>query len=260
MKNSPDPLPRQEREILLCEAYGIPLTELYAHPERYPDQDIKYQTLLKRRLNNEPIAYIVGYQPFLGINIFVDGSVLIPRPETELLVQMAIDLDPKVVADIGTGSGAIAVCLAKNLPEAKVIAIDSSPNALKMARKNAEYHQVADRCHFLEGYLLDPLTEKADLIVSNPPYIPSSEIAKLEPQIKDFEPRAALDGGEDGLHYIRQLIASSPKCLKPSGYLLIEFGFGQADKVRDLAQKHFHKVEIYKDLAGIDRILKAWNT
>jgi release factor glutamine methyltransferase len=248
------PLPRQEYEILLCEAYGIPLTDLYAHPVRYNDQDTKYQKLLQRRIRNEPIAYIVGYQPFMGLKFFVDRSVLIPRPETELLVQLAIDLKPKIIADIGVGSGAIAVSLAKNLPEAKVIGIDSSPEALRIAQKNAEYHQMADRCRFIEGHLLDPLTEKVDLIISNPPYIPTKEIEKLEPQIRDFEPREALDGGKDGLHYIRQLIEGSP------GRLLMEFGFGQAEIIKDLAQKHFKQVEIYQDLAGIDRILKAWNS
>lgn len=257
-------LPRQEQEILLCHAYRIALSELYAHPEKYlpagrhgNDQDTRYQTLLQRRLKNEPIAYLVGYQPFLGLKFFVDPSVLIPRPETELLAQMAIDLKPKIIADIGTGSGAIAVTLAKNLPETKVIGIDSSSETLKIAKKNAEYHGVANRCHFLEGHLLDPLAEKVDLVVSNPPYIPTREIDNLEPQIKDFEPREALDGGEDGLHYIRQLIENSPKYLSPNGHLLMEFGFGQAEEIKALAHKHFKQVEIYQDLAGIDRILKA---
>ncbi|MBI5698857.1 peptide chain release factor N(5)-glutamine methyltransferase [Candidatus Saganbacteria bacterium] len=254
------PLPRQEQEILLCHAYNITLSELYAHPARYHDQDTRYTTLYERRLKQEPIAYIVGYQPFMCLIFFVDRSVLIPRPETELLAQMAIDLKPKVIADIGTGSGAIAVTLAKTLPETKVIAIDSSSDALKIAKKNAEYHRVTDRCHFLAGHLLDLLPEKVDLIVSNPPYIPTREIDKLEPQIKDFEPREALDGGKDGLHYIRQLIENSPKYLSPKGHLLMEFGFGQAEEIKDLAQKHFKTIEIYKDLAGIDRILKAWNT
>ncbi|MFA4905520.1 MAG: peptide chain release factor N(5)-glutamine methyltransferase [Candidatus Margulisiibacteriota bacterium] len=246
-------LPRQEQEILLCHAYNISQSELYAHPERYHDQDTRYQTILKRRLTNEPIAYIVGYQPFMGLNFFVNRSVLIPRPETELLAQMAIDLKPKVIADIGTGSGAIAVTLAKNLPNSKVIGIDSSLEALSIAKKNAEYHGVADRCRFLEGHLLDPIVEKVDLIVSNPPYIPTREIDNLEPQIKDFEPRGALDGGEDGLHYIQQIIGQA------RADLLLEFGYGQADEVRGLAEKRFTNVEIIKDLAGIDRILKAWN-
>ena len=251
------PLPRKEYEILLCHVYQITPTELYAHPERYDTENQTLQQLIERRLNNEPIAYLVGYQPFLGLKFFVDQSVLIPRPETEILAQLAIDLNPKTAADIGTGSGAIAISLAKNLPEAKVIGIDSSPEAFKLARKNADYHQVTARCRFMEGHLLDPLAEKVDLIVSNPPYIPKREIDKLEPQIRDFEPREALDGGEDGLHYIRQLIENSPEYLNPNGHLLMEFGFGQSDKIAELARRSFHQTEIIKDLSGIDRILRA---
>jgi len=265
------PLPRQEYEILLCHVYQITPTELYAHPERYlpalpagrqaarhgETENQNLQQLIERRLKNEPIAYLVGYQPFLGLKFFVDRSVLIPRPETEILAQLAIDLKPKTVADIGTGSGAIAVSIAKNLPETKVIGIDSSPAALKIASKNAEYHQVADHCHFIKGHLLDPIPEKLDLIVSNPPYIPTREIENLEPQIRNFEPRPALDGGEDGLHYIRQLIEKSPGHLNPNGLLLMEIGSGQSEKVAGLARQHFMQVEMLKDLAGIDRILKA---
>lgn len=277
------PLPRQEYEILLCHVYQISPAELYAHPARYNDQDTRYQTLLQRRLKNEPVAYIVGYQPFLGLKFFVDRSVLIPRPETEILAQLAIDLKPKTAADIGTGSGAIAVSIAKNLPETKVIGIDSSSEAIRIAEKNAKYHGVNDRCQFIVGNMFEPLDGglktaatseitsvknvaatfrspcKLDLIVSNPPYIPTEEIDKLQPEVKDWEPKEALDGGEDGLHYIRQLIEKSPGHLNSNGLLLMEIGFGQAENIRILAKKYFSKVEIFKDLAEIDRILKACN-
>ena len=162
---------------------------------------------------------------------------------------------PLKIADIGTGSGCIAVALVKSLPLAEVYAIDTSNEALKVARKNAEQYKVDTRCHFVKGNLLEPLKEKVDLIVSNPPYIPAGEISKLQPEVKDWEPRQALDGGKDGLDHIRKLLKESPKYLKPNGRLVMEFGFGQAAEIEKLAGANFEKIEIIKDYAGIPRII-----
>jgi len=219
--------------------------------------------LIKRRLKHEPTAYIIGTQPFLGLDIIVNRSVLIPRPETELLTETAISLVRNAewgtrnctLADIGTGSGCIAVALAKSLPLAEVYAIDASNEALKVAKKNAERYKVDSRCHFVKGNLLEPLKEPVDLIVANPPYIPSGEIAKLQPEVRDWEPKQALDGGKDGLDYIRKLLKESPKYLKPNGRLVMEFGFGQAAEIEKLAAAGFEQREIIRDYAGIPRLL-----
>jgi release factor glutamine methyltransferase len=262
------PLPRLEYEILLCHAYNITQAELLAHPEKYPTEDPGFQKLVERRLGHEPLAYIVGSQPFLGLDFFVDRNVLIPRPETEQLVELAINKLQKTclpagmaknqlqIADIGTGCGCIAISLAKRLPTSEVIGIDASAEALKVARKNAERH-AADNCRFLLGDLLEALENKADLIVSNPPYIPAAEIEKLQPDVKDWEPRGALDGGPDGLHYIREIIRGAPNHLNPKGLLLLEFGFDQAPAVAELASKYFKRVEIHKDYSGLERFLAA---
>jgi len=248
--------PRLETELLLAHSLGIPRTKLLTIEADVP---ASFQALIARRAKHEPTAYIIGVQPFFGLDFFVDRSVLIPRPETELLVENAITLIRHssfvirnlTIADLGTGSGCIAISLAKNLPNINVIGIDSSPEALAIAKKNADHHQVADRCHFLLGNMVEPLKEKIDLVVANPPYIPSAEIKTLQPEVRDWEPVAALDGGIDGLDHIRQIIkAKHPR-------LIMEFGFGQAEIIRSLAEKTYKKVEIKKDYAGIDRILIA---
>ena len=279
-------LPRLEQEILLAHVLKIKRIQLLVHPERKLSQEEEalFQQLVKRRLKHEPIAYIVGNQPFMGLDFFVDQSVLIPRPETELLVETALRVAEEVsssavIADIGTGSGCIAISLAKKFPQAKVIATDSSAEALKLAQKNAKLHQVTDRCEFRQGNLLDPLNNvaaklarpertclersresrralptKFDVIVSNPPYIPSKDIETLDPNVKDWEPKGALDGGKDGLDYIRQIIKEAPKY---SNALILEFGINQAENIRQLAKEHFGKVSIIKDYSGINRILLA---
>lgn len=258
---------RLEAELLLVFALGIKKSELILYQSKIiEDKNLKhYQETIKRRLKHEPTAYIIGNQPFLGLNIIVNRSVLIPRPETELLAETAIKIIrnyslpptpyPLTLADIGTGSGCIAVALAKSLPQAKVYGIDVSNDALKVAKTNAETHKVADRCHFIKGNLLEPLREPVDLIVTNPPYIPSGEISKLQPEVKDWEPKQALDGGKDGLDYIRKLLKESPKYLKPNGRLAMEFGFGQAAEIEKLAAGNYEKVEIIKDYSGIPRLL-----
>ena len=267
--------PHLEAEILLAHALNLKRIELYVRHEKVLTQVelTKFKNLIKRRNLHEPIAYITGNQPFMSLNFIVNPSVLIPRPETEEMVQLTIELakrsmvhSPLSIVDIGAGCGNIAVSLAKFLPEAKIIGIDSSSKALEVAKQNAELNKVANRCQFLLGNLFDPLKNvaanfsspnKIDIIVSNPPYIPTAEIDKLGADVKDFEPVEALDGGKDGLDYIRQLILEGPQHLKDKGYLILEFGFGQAEKIKELANNKFSGIEIKKDNSGKERFLLA---
>ncbi|PIS31782.1 peptide chain release factor N(5)-glutamine methyltransferase [Candidatus Saganbacteria bacterium CG08_land_8_20_14_0_20_45_16] len=261
-------VPQFEKEVILCHVLKIERAKLFSHPKRAltPSEQKHYNELIKRRLNHEPIAYLVKNQPFMGLEFYIGQNVLIPRPETELLVEATIKLlrlsnIEYRIADIGTGSGCIAVSLAKYLPNVQVIGIDSSAKALKISQRNAEFHQVQDRCEFKQGDLLTGLTKKFDLIVSNPPYIPTSEIAKLEPDVKDFEPHPALDGGPDGLTYIKRLITQAPYYGTTAlpHYLLIEIGYNQGEAVRKLAEgtKKYNRINIIKDLSGHDRILSC---
>lgn len=253
--------PHLEAEILLAHAAKTTRSELIIRPgkELSRRQHAFYQEFISRRAKHEPTAYITGYQPFMGLDFFVDRSVLIPRPETELLVETALK-QLTTILDLGTGSGCIAVTLAKLLPNANVVGVDSSPKALKVARKNAKRHQVANRCQFILGDLFQKLTTKTprhqefNLIISNPPYIPTKEIETLQPEVRDWEPRQALDGGKDGLKYIRQLLSESSRHLKSHGLLIFEFGCGQADDIMNSAEKSYNNITIIKDLSGHPRI------
>lgn len=257
--------PRFEAEILLCHALNAKKSILIAEPDRAIKQATlsAFKKLIKRRIRREPTAYITNIQPFLSLDFRVDQSVLIPRPETELLVETAIEeLQPRkpsplLIADIGTGSGVIAICLAKALPSANVIGIDSSEKALEIARKNSLLHAVSDRCQFYSGNLFEPLKEKVDLIISNPPYIPSNEIEKLQPEVRDWEPRQALEGGKDGLDCIRQIITKAPEYLKPGGKILLEFGIDQSERIKQLAEENFIHPRIIRDYSGKERIFLA---
>ncbi|NJN95884.1 MAG: peptide chain release factor N(5)-glutamine methyltransferase [Anaerolineales bacterium] len=264
--------PRLDAEVLLAHSLGRERTWLYLHFSDPLDENQvnNFETLLRRREQREPVAYIVGCKAFFGLDFEVNPHVLIPRPETELLVEIALDWrleigdsrifnlqSPISMADIGTGSGCIAVALAKHLPDACVFAVDTSPEALLLARRNAERNEMADPITFLQGDLLEPLPEPVDLIVSNPPYVSRSELATAMPEVSRYEPRLALDGGEDGLDVIRLLLPQAREKLKPGGALLIEIGSTQGPAVVQLAQTHFPgaAVEVKKDLAGLDRLL-----
>lgn len=262
---------RMEAEILLGHALNLPRSALISkgqNPLGEKEQK-EYENFLQRRANHEPTAYIVGYQPFMGLDFMVDDNVLIPRPETELLVETVIKIfrtqkaesrTPNTgitIIDIGTGSGCIAIALAKKLPEARIIGIDSSKAAINLALNNARKNGVEKNCCFLLGDLFSPIKDRVDLIVSNPPYIPSAEIGTLQPEVKDWEPKAALDGGKDGLDLIKKLLTEAPRHLKPEGRLIMEFGFGQGDEIKRFASKYFSKLEIIRDYAGIPRILVA---
>ena len=228
------------------------------------------EALLSRRANREPLQYLLGTQEFCGMEFEVDHSVLIPRPETELLVEAAVrcaDRRPgagrrPVIADVGTGSGCIAVSLARRLPLAVLYATDRSAEALRVARRNAERHGVAGQVTFLEGDLLAPLRARglsvqADLVISNPPYITEREWEALQPEVRLFEPRLALAGGEDGLAVYRRLVREAAERLNTAGWLLMEVGQGQAESVRALVAetKRYGAMDVRLDQAGIERVL-----
>jgi release factor glutamine methyltransferase len=217
-----------------------------------------FQALVARRVTREPVALITGRREFWGLEFEVTTDVLIPRPETEFLVEEAVAFARTagcaLAVDVGTGSGCIAVALAHELPDVRVIAIDSSRAALQVARLNAMKNGVSDRIEFVEGDLLDPVREKADLILSNPPYVADADAAALQPEVVQFEPHSALFGGADGLSVIRRLLVDAPAHLAPRGRLIVEFGFGQGAAVRQLAcESGWTVVQIRMDLQGIPR-------
>jgi len=255
--------PRLDAEILLAHALGITRGQLHAHPQGQLSsvELASYRQLIERRARRESVAYIVGHKEFYGLDLFVDSRVLIPRPETELLVEKAIEIGQRqsVVADIGTGSGAIAISLAVHLPLILVYATDVSPEALEVAARNCRRHGVEDRVHLLQGHLLEPLPEPVDLIVANLPYVSQAELAQLPPEISRYEPREALDGGPDGLDHIRHLLAQAGGHLRPGGVVLLEIGATQGQAVVALAERHFPaaRVEIARDYAGLDRVVIA---
>jgi len=230
------------------------------------------QALLARRANREPLQYLLGTQEFCGLEFEVDPSVLIPRPETELLVETAVRCAGKrpeagrrpVIVDFGTGSGCIAVSLAKRLPDAVFYATDCSAEALRVARRNAERHGVAGQVTFLEGDLSKPLEAQglaghADVVVSNPPYIAEREWDGLQPEVRLFEPRVALAGGEDGLAVYRRLVREAAGLLNEGGWLIMEVGQGQAGSVRALLSQtgRYGSVDVRPDQAGIERVICA---
>jgi release factor glutamine methyltransferase len=225
-------------------------------------QVAQYESWLERRAAHEPIQYILGEQEFFGLIFTVTRDVLIPRPETEHLVEALLarvphDHQPLRIADIGTGSGAIAVALAHALPQARVTALDISAAALAAAKGNAETHHVADRMRFLQSDLLSAVAgERFDAIVSNPPYVAEGDRASLEPQVRDYEPASALFAGPSGLDVYERLIPRALAALKPGGWLLMEIGQGQRDALAQLLSGWNH-VSFVDDLQGIPRVACA---
>ncbi|MDI6731095.1 MAG: peptide chain release factor N(5)-glutamine methyltransferase [Candidatus Margulisbacteria bacterium] len=270
--------PHLEAEILLAHSLNVKRIQLYVQHEKVLSSAelARFRGYIERRVKHEPIAYITGCQPFMGLDFIVTRDTLIPRPETEKLVELAIDIinsrssvvsrnlpagRQESLVDLGTGSGAIAVSLAKYLPQVKIIGIDISSAALEVAKQNAVKHNVVDRCRFIRGNMFEPLQDigRVDLIISNPPYIPTKVISTLTPDVKDFEPISALDGGEDGLDYIRKLIDGAPNCLKPKGLIILEFGDGQAEKVRSYTKDKFGDTKIIRDPFDKERIFLGQN-
>jgi release factor glutamine methyltransferase len=254
------PTPRLDAEVLLAHALGLDRVGLYldyARPLQAAEL-ARYRELVRRRAQREPVAYIRGYKEFWSLEFTVGPAVLIPRPETELLVEEALGLARQArarIVEVGTGSGAVAVVLARELHQ-EVLATDSSAAALSVAGRNAQRHQAAVR--FVLGDLLAPFGEAVfDIVVSNPPYVPRGEIAGVAPELS-FEPRAALDGGEDGLESIRGLVAEAPRVLAAGGWLLLEVGAGQAAEVSRLFEAAgLVEVASVADLAGTPRVVKG---
>jgi len=243
-----------------------------------PGFEEAFEALVGRRERREPTAGIIGHREFWELDIEVAPGVLIPRPETETLVEQALArvLNPSrpggrrgggagktppavAIADVCTGSGCVAIALARWLPAAMITAIDVSERALAVAERNAVRHDVADRVILVKRDLLDGVEGPFDMIVSNPPYVPSRDLESLQPEIRDHEPAAALDGGPDGLAVIRRLVPQAARRLPAGGWLLFEFGFGQADAVRAIvaAEAGFDAADLWADLAGIPRVAAA---
>ena len=250
-----------ESELLLRHALNISRAQLYQDldHELTPEQEKSYWKLVNRRINHEPTAYITGHREFYGLDFYVNPHVLIPRPETELLVEMALTLVKNhrlvTIADIGTGCGAIAISLALNLPQVKICATDISSSALEVAKNNCKKHGVLNRIHLLQGDMLDPLLKPVDLIVTNLPYV--KQAALPEVNTANFEPLLALNGGSDGLQKIRRLCQQVNNKLHPTGYLLLEIGQGQGRAVIALLHSLFPhaKIETTLDLGNIDRMV-----
>jgi release factor glutamine methyltransferase len=218
-----------------------------------------YRFLLKRRQKHEPLPYITGYYPFMDFHLLIRRGVFIPRPETETLVEVAEkQLKDKegIVIDVGTGSGAIAIALARLCPKLSIIGIDISKEAIALARINARFNKVSDRVVFKRGDIRDMELPKAIGVVSNPPYIPTSLLPSLPLEIRLYEPIRALDGGKDGLEVIREIVRRASDILLSGGYLILEIGEGQSQAVRELFYENgFKEVEVFKDLGKIDRVI-----
>lgn len=260
------PQPSLETKLLIIKIASISEEEFYAFPETELSrgQEKLFYRLISRRLQGFPLAYLLGVKEFWSIPFRVFPGVLIPRPETELLVEKVIELisqEKKLIADIGTGAGNIAVSIAKEFPMARIIATDISQKALRAAQLNVSLQKIS-RITFIRGSLFFPLKKfdlegKFDFIVSNPPYVSEIEWEKLQKEIKDHEPKKALVAGRTGLEKIHNLIRGAIKYLKPEGYLCFEIGFKQREKVLSFFGPEWSKVECFDDLRGIPRIIIA---
>lgn len=249
--------PRREAELLLAAAAGVSRSELIAGTvEADPAHVERFRDWTSRRAAREPFAYITGSKGFRRIELGVDERVLIPRPETELLVAVAKVDRPCGILDVATGSGAVALALADELPDATIAAVDISEQALDVARANAE--RLGAKVEFIESDLLEAVDGIYDAITANLPYIESGELAGLQPEISEYEPMLALDGGDDGLDLVRRLAKQAAAHLKPGGLLALEIGSGQgAATAKILADAGFTDVELHQDLAGLDRVVSA---
>jgi release factor glutamine methyltransferase len=263
--------PRLQTELLLAHCLKLPRLHLYLNFERAlsaPELDA-FRELIKRRGRREPLQHLVGSTSFCGLEIAVDRRVLIPRPETELLAEQgwrflnelaSRSTEPPTALDFGTGSGCLAIALARHCPAARLWALDISTAALELARQNAARHGLADRIEFLagEGLAAAPEGKRFHLLISNPPYIPTPEIAQLQPEVRDYDPRQALDGGPDGLDFFRQLAGVARSRLAPGGRLMLEFGEAQGEPLRELFEQQKWIVEpLVRDYNQRLRILIA---
>lgn len=262
---------RLTAEILLAHCLNITRMDLYLDLDRpLNDSEVSaYREAIRRRTSREPLEYITGMQEFWSLSFYVDKRVLIPRPETELLVEQAVDLWKKAalndnprILDLGTGSGVLAVALAKEIPKARIWASDISEGAIEVARMNAQRNDVSDRIDFRHGDLLQPFAHQDlafDLIVSNPPYVSSEEYDALPPEVRDHEPGLALEGHQDGLFYIKRIIEQCPNFLRPGGWLLLEMAPGQTEKALELIDsiKAYSESARIKDYSRLYRVVRA---
>jgi release factor glutamine methyltransferase len=249
--------PRLQVELLLAHLLKMPRMKLYLNFDRAlsPSEIDSLRELVKRRGQREPLQHIVGSTSFCGYEIAVNRHALIPRPETEMLAELGwqflstINSQLSTALDFGTGTGCIAIALASKCPNAKITATDISVDALALAKQNAEKNNVAERIEFLQGDGFAALSSNSqfDLVISNPPYIPSAEIETLQPEVRDFDPLAALDGGADGLDFYRRLAAEAKSFLKPDGKIMLEFGDGQADAIKRIFENEKWIVEAVRD-------------
>ena len=254
---------------MVCEnKLGMGRVDIALNPHKILKKETfdSFENAIAELKQNRPIQYILGKAQFLGLTLHINHHVLIPRPETELLVESIVHychrLDNPVIADIGTGSGCIAVSAALALPHATIYATDCSSSALRVAEDNVTRHQVQERVHLIEGDLFHPLNKigvrgQVSAVVSNPPYIADAEWSELQPEVGAFEPRLALDGGPDGLNVVNRLVRNAPSWLKPEALLVVEVGRGQAERVTRLATNmdEYDRVWVRQDHAGIDRVV-----
>ena len=256
--------PRLDAEVLLAHLLGLDRVGLYTNYDKpLREEELKaFREMVQRRISREPIAYITGQKEFWSLSFKVSPACLIPRPETEVLVEEALKAAQEVppplqILEIGTGCGAVAVALAKELPEAEIWATEKSPYALEVARQNVALHGVSGRVVLLEADLF-PERGTFSLIVSNPPYVPTEEVLRLDPEVRDFEPLEALDGGPDGLLYFRRIASRVRQYLRKGGWLVLEVGKGQDQEVQSiLKEAGLSRIELRRDYSGVKRIVKG---
>ncbi|WP_337176328.1 peptide chain release factor N(5)-glutamine methyltransferase [Paludisphaera sp.] len=262
--------PRLDAEVMLAHVLGYERVRLYTHHEEIVGDRgrTEFRELVRRRSEGAPVAYLVGRKEFYSLRFDVTPAVLIPRPETEFVVIEFLDavkeIEEPSAVDVGTGSGCIAVACARHKPGARFLAVDLSPEALEVAARNAERHGVAERIEFMRGDLLAPAAGRGpfDVVVSNPPYIATAEVDRLDPSVKDYEPRAALDGGPDGLSAYRRLVAQAAPLLKPGGRLILEIGHDQEEAIGAIIAESgaFEPLPTVRDLQSHPRVARAART
>jgi len=259
-------VPRNEIELLVMHVAGLKKIDLLLYSDQSMNKKdaLRIKKLIKKRIAGVPLQHLIGTQEFMGLEFIVTKNVLIPRQDTEILVEAILERykDQKAlkILEIGVGSGAISVSLAKFLKGAKLFSVDISRKALAVARLNAIKNKVEKEITFIESDLFQTLTadESFDIIVSNPPYIPSADILALQREVKDYEPMLALDGGKDGLYYYREMSQKSVMFLKQDGLLAYEIGYNQGPDVSEMLRNDFHDIEIIKDLQKHDRVVLGY--